>query len=251
MRRFASLCRAVSLLALSYGAAPNAAAQVVTPRTVPVLIGQQFDILPSDRGGMAGVTIALDDSLIDPFVNPAKASRVRQPLFSVAPFFYRSSNTNGGASTFPVSGVAPFGKSSWSGGGLFAMQSLDRMRLTGDPPLSEQTAANHYVMGVLARRVGAFSVGASGYFAELGAEEGIDLLYSGSDRIQQSGHATDLRLGLTREWSGQRSFEAMLLRSQFDMTHDVHYPAGVQWQPPNQQIPVPERQEHNRDRTGM
>ncbi|MGQ0642449.1 MAG: hypothetical protein ACT4P6_17025, partial [Gemmatimonadaceae bacterium] len=41
------------------------------------------------------------------------------------------------------------------------------------------------------------------------------------------------------------------LRSQFDMTHDVHYPAGVQWQPPNQQIPVPERQEHNRDRTGM
>jgi hypothetical protein len=232
-------------------AAPNGHTQVVTPRTVPVLIGQQFDILPSDRGGMAGVTIALDDTLIDPFVNPAKAARVRQPLFSVAPFFYRTSNSDGGGSTFPVSGVAPFGRSAWSGGGLFAIQSLDRMRLTGDAPLSERTAANQYVMGLLARRFGTLSVGASAYFAELGAEEGIDLLYSGSDRIQQAGHAADVRLGLTKEWNGQRSFEAMLLRSQFDMTHDVHYPARFEWRPPNQQIPVPERQEHNRDRTGM
>jgi hypothetical protein len=236
---------------LTLGALPNAGAQVVTPRTVPVLIGQQFDILPSDRGGMAGVSIALDDTLVDPFVNPAKARRVRQPLFSVAPFFYNSSNTDGGASTFPVSGVAPFGKSGWSGGGLFALQSLDRMRLTGNPPLSERSAANHYVMGILARSFGSLSLGASGYFAELGAEEGIDLLYSGSDRIQQEGHASDMRLGLTKDWSGGRSFEAMLLRSQFDMTHDVHYPARIEFQPPNQQVPVPERQEHNRDRTSM
>lgn len=232
-------------------ASPNATAQVVTPRTVPVLIGQQFDILPSHRGAMGGVTIALDDTLIDPFVNPAKATRVRNGLFSVAPFFYSASNTDGGASTFPVSGVAPFGSSAWSGGGLFALQSLDRMRLTGDQPLSERTAANQYMMGILARRFGSVSVGVSGYFADLGAEEGIDLLYSGSDRIQQSGHSSDLRLGLTKEWSDARSFEAILLRGQFDMTHDVHYPARIEFRPPNTQIPVPERQEHNRDRTGV
>ena len=83
-------------------AAPNvAASQVIAPRTVPVLIGQQFDILPSDRAGMAGVTIALDDTLIDPFVNPAKASRVRNAFFSIAPFFYNSSNSDGGGRTFP------------------------------------------------------------------------------------------------------------------------------------------------------
>ncbi len=251
MPKVSSACLLVSLLAASLGATPNASAQVVTPRTVPVLIGQQFDILPSHRGGMAGVTIALDDTLIDPFVNPAKATRVRQPLFSVAPFFYRTSNTDGGASTFPVSGVSPFANSAWSAGGLFALQSLDRMRLTGDQPLSERTAANQYVMGIVARRFGSLSVGASGYFAGLGAEEGIDLLYSGSDRIQQTGHAADVRVGLTKEWSGQRSFEALLLRSQFDMTHDVHYPARIEWRPPDQQIPVAERQEYNQDRTGM
>ncbi|MGH7713492.1 MAG: hypothetical protein ACREOG_19550, partial [Gemmatimonadaceae bacterium] len=194
---------------------------------------------------------ALDDTLIDPFVNPAKAARVRLALFSVAPFFYRASNTDGGASTFPVSGVAPFGNSAWSGGGLFALQSLDRMRLTGAEPLSERTAANQYTMGILARRFGSLAVGASAYIAQLGAEEGIDLLYSGSDRIQQEGHATDVRLGLTKEWSGQRSFEALILRGEFDMTHDVHYPARIEWRPPNVQIPVPERQEHNHDRTAV
>ncbi len=233
-------------------AAPNvAAAQVIAPRTVPVLIGQQFDILPSDRAGMAGVTIALDDTLIDPFVNPAKASRVRSAFFSIAPFFYSSSNTDGGGRTFPVSGVGAFGRSSWSGGGLFALQQLDRSVIAFDQPLSERTAANQYVMGILSRRIGDISLGASAYFADLGAEEGIDLLYSGSDRIQQAGRAADVRVGMTKDWDGHRSFEALIVRSRFDMTHDVHYPAVTRFLPPNgqQQVVEPERQEHNRDHT--
>ncbi len=233
-------------------AAPNvAAAQVIAPRTVPVLIGQQFDILPSDRAGMAGVTIALDDTLIDPFVNPAKASRVRSAFFSIAPFFYNSSNTDGGGRTLPASGVGAFGRSSWSGGGLFALQQLDRTVIAFDQPLSERTAANQYVMGILSRRVGDISLGASAYFADLGAEEGIDLLYAGSDRIQQAGRAADVRVGMTKDWGGHRSFEALFVRSQFDMTHDVHYPAVTRFLPPNgqQQVVEPERQEHNRDHT--
>lgn len=230
---------------------PNVtAAQVIAPRTVPVLIGQQFDILPSDRAGMAGVTIALDDTLIDPFVNPAKASRVRSAFFSIAPFFYNSSNTNGGGRTFPVNGAGRLGRSAWSGAGLFALQQLDRSALTFNQPLSERTAANQYVMGVLARRLGDMSLGASAYFAGLGAEEGIDLLYSGSDRIQQAGRAADVRLGMTHDRDG-RSFEVLVVRSQFDMTHDVHYPAITRFLPPNgqQQQVTPERQEHNRDHT--
>ncbi|MGQ0537953.1 MAG: hypothetical protein ACT4R6_03320, partial [Gemmatimonadaceae bacterium] len=230
---------------------PNVATgQLITPRTVPVLIGQQFDILPSDRAAMGGVSIALDDTLVDPFVNPAKASRVKYSIISVAPFFYNSSSTNGGGSTLPLSGIARLGGSDWSAAGLFAVQSIDRARLTFSPPLSERTASNQYVMGILARRFGGLSLGASAYFADLGAEEGIDRLYSGSDRIQQAGRAADVRAGLTREWAAkQRSFEVLLVRSQFDMTHDVHYPEQVQFVPPNQRITVPERQEHNRDHT--
>ena len=248
-RRVTSLRPFFVLLACA--AAPNVAAtQVIAPRTVPVLIGQQFDILPSDRAGMAGVTIALDDTLIDPFVNPAKAARVRSAFFSIAPFFYNSSKTDGGGRTFPVSGAGRFGRSSWSGAGLFALQQLDRMAIGFDQPLSERTAANQYVMGILSRRVRDISLGVSAYFADLGAEEGIDLLYSGSDRIQQAGRAADVRVGMTKDWGG-RSFEALIVRSQFDMTHDVHYPAITRWLPPNgqQQIVTPERQEHNRDHT--
>lgn len=53
----------------------ESSAQIVTPKTLPVLQGGQFDMLPSDRAGMGGVSIALDDTLLDPFVNLAKATR--------------------------------------------------------------------------------------------------------------------------------------------------------------------------------
>ncbi|HJU73861.1 MAG TPA: hypothetical protein VJ717_08950 [Gemmatimonadaceae bacterium] len=251
MSRVAARC--VALLIMAGAFAPNESyAQVISPRTVPVLIGQQFDILPSHRAGMAGVSIALDDTLIDPFVNPAKAARIRSALFSVAPFFYRTTASDGGGRTFPVSGIGPLGRSSWSGGGLFALQQIDRANLSFNQTLSERTASNQYLMGVLAKSFGSLSVGASAYHADLAAEEGIDLLYSGSDRIQQAGHASDMRIGVVKDWAEKhRSFEVMILRSQFDMTHDVHYPALIEFRPPNQQIPIPERQEHNRDHTRM
>jgi len=76
---------AASLL-LAAGAIRPAEAQLVTPKTVPVFQNQQFDILPSATAGMAGLSIALDDSLADPFVSPAKATRLRGGSFFSAPF---------------------------------------------------------------------------------------------------------------------------------------------------------------------
>jgi hypothetical protein len=223
-------------------------AQTITPRTVPVLMSHQFDIIPSDRSGMAGVSIALDDALLDPFVNPAKATRSRAGLLSIAPFFHSMSESRGGGRTLPISGVGSFGD--WAAGGLLEVQ-LDRaQQLTWNAPISERTASNRYLNGLLARRLGSgVSVGASAYWADLGAEQGIDQLYSGSDRIQQSGSAADIRLGLTKEWSGQRVLETILLRSRFDMTHDVHFPERQQWAPPNVVTIVPERSESHRDHT--
>ena len=69
---------AVVAMIVAGGLAPlGAHAQLVTPKTVPVFQGGQFDILPSARAGMGGISIALDDSLADPYVNPAKATRLR------------------------------------------------------------------------------------------------------------------------------------------------------------------------------
>ena len=64
---------AVCILTATPGAA---AAQFVSLKTVPIATEDQFLIFPSQNLGMAGVSIALDDPLLDPFVNPAKGSRL-------------------------------------------------------------------------------------------------------------------------------------------------------------------------------
>lgn len=223
-------------------------AQTISPRTVPVLMAQQFEILPSDRAAMGGVMIALDDDLLDPFVNPATASRARTGRLSIAPYFHSLSASDVGGRTLPISGIASFGN--WSAGGLVALQSLDRARLRFNAPVSERTASNRYLMGILSRRFGDHvSIGASGYWAELGAEQGIDQLYSGSDRIVQDGSSSDLRLGLASQWRGSRVLEVVALRSNFDMSHDVRFPTFRRWLPNNTFTDVPERQEHHQDHT--
>lgn len=240
-------CIALGVAGLSVMAA-SLEGQSISPRTVPVLMAQQFDILPSDRAAMGGVSIALDDDLLDPFVNPATATRTRSARLSIAPYFHSLSASDVGGRTLPIAGIGSFGN--WSAGGFVALQSLDRARLGFNTPVSERTASNRYLQGILARRFGEHvSVGASAYWAELGAEQGIDQLYSGSDRIVQNGSANDVRLGLTSQWRGSRVLQVVALRSNFDMTHDVHFPAFRRWVPPNAFTDLPARQELNRDHT--
>jgi hypothetical protein len=239
---------AVMSLAADICDARDLGAQAISPRTVPVQMSQQFDIVPSARAGMGGVSIALDDALLDPFVNPAKATRFGTGMLSVAPYFHSQSESRGGGRTLPLAGMVTTGK--WAFGGLFALQQLDRTALAFNAPLSERTATNQYITGMIARRLGGgFAVGASAYVATLEAEQGVDQLYSGSDRILQEGSAADARVGITRQWGQGQNFEVLLLRSRFDMTHDVHWPAFRRFAPPNVITEVPERSEHNRDHT--
>ena len=69
---------AVSLLAAS---TTSTQGQLITPKTVPIHQGEQFGIYPSQWPSMGGVSIALADTIGDPWGNPAKATR----LTSVAP----------------------------------------------------------------------------------------------------------------------------------------------------------------------
>ncbi|HVT37784.1 MAG TPA: hypothetical protein VHE78_01945 [Gemmatimonadaceae bacterium] len=235
-------------LSIIVGRPASARAQLVTPRTVPVHQGQQFDILPSARAGMASVSIALDDSLLDPFVNPAKAVRIREGVVFSAPFLHSVSNDRGGGRTLPIGGVAPVG--GWAAAGVFALQQLDRagpMRF--NQAISDRTATNQYASLVLARRLsGGLAIGASASLADLNAVDGVDLLYSGSDHIDQSGQSADLRLGLTKEFTGNRRLEVMLLHNRFEMVHDVHY-TSWSWQPATRSSVQTTRLDHNEDRT--
>ena len=208
------------------GATP-AAAQLVTPRTVPVMQDEQFEIYPSSRPGLAGISIAIDDTLSDPFTNPAKATRLNGFTLSTAPYSHSISGNRGGGRTLPLGFFVRSG--SWAAAAVGAMQQLDRAGPTWNRPTSEQTATNQYLSGSVAHRFidDNVSVGISATHAGLAAVDGVDLLYEGSDRIDQSGAFNDVRLGVTKEWEPGHVLEMIVLRNTTDMRHEVHFNTGI------------------------
>jgi hypothetical protein len=255
---------ALGLLALLAAAPAAAAAQLVTIRSVPVAAGDQFLVHPSQTLGLGGLSVAVDDTLADPFRNPAAGARAAGVHLFGSPVFYSISDGHGSASSLPVGAL-------WGGARLFGGVSLALQQLSaggrgpgpaffngigffdfiGPPPgTSSRSAINLYGSGLLGARLGdgatALALGASR--AALEGVDGVHLLYGGSVGIEQAGGITDLRLGLLRELGPGHDLEATLLHSRFDMTHDVTY---LDWERlPDSPGSVPRRrQERNLDQT--
>ncbi len=228
-----------------------AGAQIVTPRTVPVFQNQQFDLLPSALAGMGGVSIALDDSLADAFANPARVGRLREGTVFAAPFRHSISGDRGGGRTLPLGGVGSAG--AWSFAGAFALQQIDRagpMRFA--QVNSDRTATNQYLMMSTARRMsGGLTIGASASFASLDAVDGVDLLYGGSDRIDQSGSSSDLRIGVMKDFGGGRTLDVVVLRNSYEMAHDVRFVGPAVFDSSFRLWAPVIRSEHNEDRTDI
>ncbi|MEO5580017.1 MAG: hypothetical protein ABIR58_05115 [Gemmatimonadaceae bacterium] len=223
--------------------------QVVTPKTVPVLQSGQFDMFPSARAGMAGTSIAVDDTLLDPFVNPAKATRIHVGHVFGAPFFHSISGARGGGRSLPVGGGGSWG--AWSATGLFTFQQLDRAGPTWNLSTSERSAFNQYLAGSIARRLSpSTSIGLGVQLAALDAIDGVDLLYGGSDRIDQSGSLADYRFGLTKEFGTDRHLEVLLVHSRTDMRHDVRF-TTFRWDSLARRGVEAQRTDINEDRTNI
>src|SRR5687768_14580110 len=116
--RLASVCCLAFLAPLLV----PAEAQVIRVKTLPIAEGEQFTFMPS--GGMAGVSIALADSLLDPFANPAKGGRTRSTQYFGAPSFYSVSANSGAGTTFPLGATVKRG--SLFGAFAAAYQQLHR-----------------------------------------------------------------------------------------------------------------------------
>lgn len=235
------------------------AAQLVSLKTVPVAAGDQFLLFPSANLGMGGVSIALDDALMDPFVNPAKGGRVAGSFLFASPVFYSISDDNGSGKALPIGGL--FGSERWFGGVMASLQQLEsaereqwmsRIWAPGSPqPLSEASANNLYAFGMLGTKIPekGLSFGASFFLGGLEAVDGVDLLYAMSQRIEQSGSVADFRLGMLKEWEGDRSLEVLLLYDRIRMTHEVTY-LDWNWSPEMDSWPQWfNRVETNLDRT--
>ena len=227
-------------VAMVASALPQAAsAQLIALKTVPVAAGDQFLLLPSEKLGMGGVHIAINDTLLDPFVNPAKGHRLAGSQVFAAPTFYSISENAGNARTLPVGAV--FGSRKWFGGVSAALQQLQNGEpffatpvfrdATFDilPPdaLSRRSATNMYVT-VTGGAVlpGDVAIGASVSLADLNAMDGVEHLYAMSADIRQSGHAEDFRIGVTKTFAGDRTLDLVALHNRFAMEHDVGY---IEW----------------------
>ncbi len=250
------------LLAVFALAFPDSAhGQLIPVKTVPVASGDQFLLSPSQSLAMGSVGLALPDTLGDPFSNPATGSRVGQTLFFGSPTFYGISDRNGSGRSLPLGALFTSGR--WFGGGYFSLQELEgaeRERIwpflavrepwdsrawpIPDPAqdLSELSARNLYMSGILGYRFPnqGLSVALGGSYADLGAVDGVDLLYALSQEIDQSGHISDLRLGILKEWDSGQSMEAVIIRNKVRMQHDVTY-LNLVWEPiPPDTFPTPQ-----------
>lgn len=233
------------ILALFLGVV-QAMAQLVTPKTVPVFQDEQFNIAPSSRLGLGSPFIALDDTLGDPFVNPAKLGRLRGASVAVTPYTHDISGRRGGGSTLPA--TLFLAGTEWAGAVLAAYQNLDRAGPVLNRPVNERSSSNQYLAALLSRRVGDVTVGASVSHAALGAVDGVDLLYGGSDGIEQRGSVNEFKLGLHKEWAPGHSFELLGIHNRTRMSHDVHFTTWS-WDPVAKTTVVTTRQDHNLDET--
>jgi hypothetical protein len=222
------------LALLATSAPASGQAQTIQLKTVPVATGDQFLTPPSERLGMAGVSIAIDDELNDLFVNPAKGALLVESRLIAAPTFYGISNDNGAGRTLPL--TALFRSERAFGGVNFALQEIDGAGSAGRifftdaiwpgpaERLDQESSTNMYLTAIFGRELGSrgISLGGSVSYAGLNAVDGVEHLYALAEHIDQSGHASDFRLGLFSDRSG-RHFEVLLLHSRFNMTHDVSY----------------------------
>ncbi|MBI1967307.1 MAG: hypothetical protein HYS40_04905 [Gemmatimonadetes bacterium] len=256
----------LSTLLVALAGTGGASAQLISIKTVPVAQGDQFAIFPSHNLGMGGVSIALADTLLDPFVNPAKGARLGVARFFGAPVFYSVSTEAGGGRTLPLGALLRAG--SWYGGLSLALQEVDASRRNVSPPIFIRLASdamaqsvpdlgpdarshgNTFALAMLGKVLPAarLSLAGSVLWARLTAVDGADLLYAGSDHVRQFGHAVDVRLGVLKEWAGDRSLEALVLHTRYGMTHDVTYLDWF-WDPGTQQVLLRPRVERNLDRT--
>ena len=265
--RCGSAC-ALALSTLIFLTARPLDGQLISIKTVPIAQGDQFDIFPSQHRGMGGASIALADTLLDPFRSPARGARLAVPRLFASPTFYGVSKGTGGGRTLPLATFAQRG--TWFGGLSMAVQEVDPSLPPASPnhigfadpglrPVNQnpvppspppQSHANAYALALLGTTLAdpRLSLAASFSWARLKAVDGVEVLYPGSQGIDQFGHVVDVRLGLLKEWPGERSLDAVLLHNRFAMSQDVTY-ADLFWDPSTQRALERSRVDRELERT--
>lgn len=236
------------------------AAQIVPIKTVPIAEGDQFTFLPSTNRGMAHVSIALRDSLLDPYTNPATAARFRTAYGFGAMTSYVISRNAGDGTTLPAGAMLRSKGGSAFVGLVLATQRLSpgsngsgtaqTERLVGPGSQIRTDETNNYVHALMGRSAGSFSFAGSLAWSRLGGIDGADQLYPASKSVAQRGDMLALRAGVIRDWSRGRSAEAVLVHSRNATTHDVTFEEFL-WNPATRSARPQTHVSHNYDQTHL
>jgi hypothetical protein len=240
----------------------SAHAQIIRVKPLPVAETEQFSFLPT--AGMAGVSIALPDTLQDPFLNPAKGSRAGKQYFG-APSFFSVSGNSGAGTTFPLGAFLRRGASFAAfaaaiqqihlpqrAPSFFAIPARDVAPLPGadasTPTPSSQS--NNYSFALFGHTVEAWklSIAGSVLWSGLAAVDGVDQFYVRRDWLRQRGTALDMRLGVVKQTEKRETFEALLLRNSFGHDHDIGF-TDRYWDPTLRRPVAVARTEHNGEET--
>ena len=119
------------------------------------------------------------------------------------------------------------------------------------PPPDEEKASreNRYVHGMIGRRLGhGFSLSSSASWWRLNMVDGVELYYPANDRVRQHGEASDVRIGVLKEFRPGHSIEAVALHNRFAMNQDVASTETL-WDPTLRQFTSRARIEPNADET--
>ena len=244
----------VPAVLLAAWAAVPAHAQLISIQTAPVGVSEQFWIYPAQLKGMGG-GLALRDLDLDPFSNPARAARIAGVRLAASPNLYSIPEQDGSGRTLPVSAFADAGGPFV--GGAFAVQELESAFATSwwsrnsSSVRTDRFAHNTYGFGLVGHRIATrgLDIALSAAYSRLDKVHAVDLLYPQSRAIEQEGKISDIRLGVSKAFAGERELEAVLVRNAVDVRHDVTY-VDWRWDAPTQQaIFSPPRIELNRDQT--
>jgi hypothetical protein len=262
--RVTSLCRVMAYACCLVTLSPlcaTAAAQLIPVKTAPVAEGDQLGFLPSANLAMGGISIALADTMLDPFMNPAKGARLRRGRLFGSPSFYSLSRDGGGGSTVPLGAFLKYG--STFAGFAAAFQELNPARGVESPPINtfdrsslslliprKESHTNRYTFGMLGHSFPAakLSFASSIFWSRLGGVDGVDQLYPDSRGVQQVGDAVDVRVGMLKEWEGDRVLEAVVVHNRYAMAHEITFQDNF-WDPATRQTKSQLRLEQDAERT--
>jgi len=197
-------------------------AQLINIKTIPVATGDQFLIYPSQNLGIGGVSLALDDSLGDPFVNPAKGDLINGTYIVSTPSYYSMTEDLGSAQTLPLTVLS--GSQNWFGTVNLSLQEVTPAITNPDANSNNnKILGNSYFSASVGRHIPGsnLSIGASLFWARLKSLGGVEYLYGNTSRVEQNGDMLDLRVGLVARLKEKKTIETTLVYNRYDMTHLV------------------------------